>query len=340
MAVALLNTVSMDEFTDLTTRTWNMGPEMVGMNARRLFIEEDLGYHIGNTKRYQEMDVETFASLKREGEDATVSTVSIGYSVDMTMRRFAKEVNITWEMRRLNKVPEVVSQLTALAHFCPQRMEIDLIHVIGFGTATSYTDMDGVPITTTVGDGLALISASHTLTDSTSTYSNVITGNPVFSASALKVAEERAVTQVRSNLGQRRVMRYNTIFSTDDPDTKHAIKQLLASTSDVDQNNPGVVNTLAGGYSYVVLPWLASTAAGARDSTKENYWGIAATGQGAAQSWQAYLGVWEQPRLKVPGPGNNGEDQSNDNWTYGTRGAWGIRAVTGRGILLSTGLGS
>lgn len=340
MAVSLLNTVSMSEFTDLTEHIWSLGPKMVSSNARQLFMVDDLANHTGNTKRYDEIDVETFAELKRESEDAAVTSVSIGYNVTMTMRRFAKEVNITWEMRRLNKYPEVVAQLTALAHFCPQRQELDLSHRLTFATATSFTDLDGVSITTTVGDGLALVSAVHTLTDSTTTYSNVITGNPVFSAAALFVAEERGNTQVFSNLGEPREMDYNVIFHTDDPTTKHGVRQLLASESDVDQNNPGVVNTQMGRYRAVQLRWLDSNANGGRDTTKNKYWGLAAVNQGPAQSWQAYMGVWEAPNLKSPAPGNNGEDPHNDNWTYGTRAAYGIAVVSGRGLLLSTGAGS
>ena len=341
MAFALLNTVSQSEFTDLTERIWGMGPEMLGgMPARSLFIEQNMAAHTGDTRRFQEIDVETYANMKREGEDATVSTVSHGYSLDMTVRRFAKEVNITWEMRRFNKEPEVVAQLTNLAHFCPQRMELDLTHRLSFATATSYTDLDGETVSTVVGDTLALVSASHTLTDSASTYSNLITGNPVFSPSALQVAEERANTQMLSNLGERRVMNFNTIITSDDPATVHAVKQLLASEADVDQSNSGVMNTFRGRYRHVVLPQLASTAVGAYDSTKANYWGLASIGNGAANSWQAYLGIWEAANLKTPGSGNNGEDVHNDNWTYGTRCAYGIATVSGRGLLWSTGAGS
>src|SRR3990167_2443543 len=112
-ATSFLNTVTLSEFTDLTERTWVKGPEMVKSNARQMYIFSDQAANTGDTRRFQEYDTETFASLKREGEDASVAQVSVGYSKDMTARRFAKEINITHEMRRYNKAEAVIAQLTS-----------------------------------------------------------------------------------------------------------------------------------------------------------------------------------------------------------------------------------
>lgn len=336
-----LNTVSISQFTDLVERdfgVWNDRFVDTG-NAMKLFIVENMADFTGDRRRYAEIDTESFANVKPEGDDAVKAQVQYGYEKDCIMRRFAKEIDITWEMRRLNKKPEVMSRLTSLNQFCPQRMEIDMTHRLTFGTSTSYTDMDGLTVDTTVGDGLALVSAVHTLRGSSSTFSNVITGNPTFSKGGLEIAEGQMNTQILSHFGERRVMDFNTIFSSDDPSTVNDIKQFLNSTSDVDQNNPSVMNVYYRKYTHVILPWLATTASGVYDSTKAKYWGVVAAGNGV-RGWQAYLGVWESPNLKKPMPGNNGEDFHNDNWTYGTRGAWGLCVVSPRGFLLSTGLGS
>lgn len=337
--MASLNIVSQSQFTDLTEKTWVKMMNMVDKSAQSLYIVEDLAEHTGNTRRYDEIDVETFANVKPEGDDAVIANVQVGYNKTMTARRMGKEITITWEMRRYNKYPEVVAQLTGLVHFCPQKMELDLTHRITFATATSYTDLDGQTVTTTVGDGLALVSASHTLNGSSTTFSNVITGNPVFSKGGMEIAEGQAQYQIYSNLGERRVLNFNTIFSSDDPTTVNDIKQFLNSMSDVDQNNPNVTNVYYKKYNHVILKYLATTAAGARDSTKDKYWGLAAVGQGT-NGWQSYLGVFEQPNLKTPAPGNNGEDVHNDDWTYGTRCSYGIVTVSPKGLVLSTGAGS
>jgi len=327
-----LNTVALSDFTSLVRLEWQEGPNMVGEAAKQLFISEDLASFTGNTRRYTEIDTETFAAVKEEGVDSSVASVQQGYTIDMTMRRFSMEITITWEMRRLNRYPDVTARLTSLSHFCPQRLELDLTHRLTFATSTSYTDRDGYTVNTVVGDTLALISASHTLRGTSTTYSNVITGTPQFSRGGIEMAEAQANTQILTQFGERRVMNFNTIVTSDDPNTVNNVKQFLQSTADVDQNNSGVVNVYKGKYQHVVLPYLATTASGAYDSTKAKWWFLVAANQGV-RGWQAYLGIWEQPNLKTPAPANNGEDVHNDNWTYGARCAYGIVTVTGRGIL-------
>jgi len=334
-----LNTVALNDFVSLVRINWVARQDLIQGNARQMYIEQDLGFHNGESKRFKEIDPEEFASLKREGADASIATVALGYEKDMTVRRFAKEISITHEMRRYNHAPEVMSKLHSLQSFGPQRMEIDLTHRLTFGTATSYTDMDGETVTTTVGDGLALVSAVHTVTESATTYSNIITGNPAGSQGGLEVAELQANTQILDNFGNLRVMNFNVIFCSNDPTTVNTFKQILKSSGDVDGTHAGIENVYMNKYRLVILPRLATTAAGAYDPTKKGYWGLAAIGQGE-MGWQAYLGIWEGVSLKTPAPGNNGEDFHNDNWSFGTRLSYGIVTVSPRGLLLSTGAGS
>lgn len=340
--VTELSTISLSELTSLTMQRFVEGPMLVDdlAVAESLFIKETVPQNTGSTRVYREIDGETYAGYKGEGADAPKKRVVEGYNVTMTKRRFAAEIDITYEMRKENRHPEVVAKLTDLAKFCPQRRALDLTHIFTFCTATSYTDMDGETVTTSVGDSLALVSASHTLTGSTSTYSNVITGNPTFSKGGFQVARKQANSQILTNFGERRVMNFDCIITGDDPATIDAVEILLRSTTDPTQNNSGVVNTYQGRAKHVVLPRLATTATGARDTDKDKYWGYAATSGGPGDRWQAYLGIWEADNLKTPAPGNNGEDVHNDNWTFGARGGWGIRAVSGRGLLWSTGLGA
>ena len=327
-----LNTVTLPEFTDLVEKKFAMASQMVETGlAQSLFIFDDISANTGDTRRYDEVDSETFASLKREGEAAVKANVNVGYTKTLSVRRFAREIEITWEMRRYNKYPEVRSKLQSLVDFCPQRMELDLTHILTFSTSTSYTDMDGESVTVSVGDGLSLSNATHTLSASSTTYRNRVNGDPVFSQGALESAEELAVTNVYNNFGERRVKRFNTIVSGDDPATVRAIRQVLESTADVDAHE-GVKNVFQSKYRHVVLPYLATTATGAHDSTKKKWWFLIAAGQ-EEMGWQAYFAVAEMPNLKTPSAGNNGEDVHTDNWFYGVRCAYGIVALNGLGLI-------
>jgi len=327
---SLLNKVTLSEFTDLTEKEFSHLQNKVTPVAQQLFVVEDLQANTGDTRRYDEVDTETYAKLKDEGDDAQKASAGVGYNKTMTAARRAVEIEITWEMRRYNKKPQVVSQLTNLSTFCPQRLELDLTHRLTFCTSSTYTDMDGTTVTVTGGDGNPIAYATHSLANSSSTWRNRVTNDPVLSQGALEAAEELANTNVLSNLGDRRVLPFNVLITGDDPNTKRTARQILQSTADVDAAQSGVMNYYSGAYRHVVLPQLATTAVGASDSTKKKWWGIAAIGNGVTQSWQAYLGIFEPNNMKAPE-----EDVHNDNWVYGARMSYGICVVSGKGIIMS-----
>jgi hypothetical protein len=96
-----------------------------------------------------------------------------------------------------------------------------------------------------------------------------------------------------------------------------------------------VKNVFAGDtYKLVVLPYLATTAAGVADSTKINWWGMVATGGAAGNRWQAYIRYWQRPHLRSPEEGNT-KNGDTDTWEFHARDYRGIRAVTGRGLGMS-----
>lgn len=329
----LLNTITFSEMTDLIRKQFVKNQQMYSPAAGQLYIVDPVGKNQGNTKRYDEIDTQTYAKLKREGELVSKASVGVGYNVTMTKKRVGIEIDITQEMRDENRYAQVGTLITNLTHFCPQREELDATHRLTFGTATSYTDMDGETVSLTGGDGLAIFSTVHTLKFSTTTWSNIVPGNPVFSRGALEAAELLTTTDILSNFGERRTMDFNTIVTGNDPTTVNAVKQFLNSTSDVDQNNSGVMNVYKNKYRHLVLPMLATTATGANDSTKRKYWFLASIGL-MAEGLQAYKGVWEAPHMvALPGTGNNMEDAHRDVWSYGTRSGYGFVIVSGRGIV-------
>lgn len=328
-----LNTVSFSDFTDLVQKSYVTNQQMVMQNALQLFIKDPIGEGQGDSKRYDELDTETFAESKPQGTNAKKARAGIGYNKTVYAKRFAKEIDITWEMRRFNKYREAGSLLLQLAHFGPQRRELDLSHRFTFCNATSYINRDGDTVDVSGGDGLAIVSTSHTLKYDSATWSNRLTGDPLFSRGALEAAENLAVSNVLSNFGERRVKNFNTIITSDDSYVSNAVRQFLNSTSDVDQNNSGVMNLYKNKYRHVMLPYLATTATGARDATKRHWWFLAATGQGD-MGWQAYYAEWEAPHMKdMPMDGKSNEDFHNDNWSYAMRMTNGICVVTGRGLI-------
>lgn len=329
-----LNTVTLKELTDLIRKEFVMNQKMVEPTMARLFITDPIGNGNGNTKRYDEIDTETFARTKLQGEASKKASVGIGYHVIMTKKRIAMEIDITQEMRDENRHAEVGNLITSLSHFCPQRIELDGTHLLTFADATSMVDMDGETVELAVGDGLSLVNNAHTLKFNGATYSNRVAGDPTFSKAGMELAETVATTQIVSNFNERRVLNFNAIITSDDPETVNDVKQFLVSVSDGTQDNSGVANVYRGKYEHIVLPYLATTATGAYDATKRRRWFLGAVGQGA-NGWQAYYGVWEAPRLKEAPTSESGanHDYSRDIWTFGARAGYAFRAVSGRGLI-------
>lgn len=330
-----LNTATLPEFSDLTLKQFSHQKDMIQPAAAQLFIQEDLTSWGSDTKRYDEVDTETFAKLKRQGENALRGRSGVGYNKTMTARRYALEINVSWEFRRYSQqyAGRVKDDLYRMNHYIPQRFDLNLSHVFTFATSTAYTDMDGESINVAVGDALSLSNAAHLLAFSATTYRNRIASDPAFSQGALESAESLFVSDILSNFGERRVLTPNIIVTSDDPTTVRAVRQVLNSTADVDAAHAGVENTNKGKYRHVVLPWLASTATGGRDATKKRWWFLVAAYGNPSNSWQAYYGVFENANMKTPASGNNGEDFSNDDWLYGVRGSMGQTVLSAKGLV-------
>lgn len=330
----LLSTISEPEFSDLVRRNWTIVQNTIDRNAKEMFVMDKIGSGNGSSKLYNEYDTDTYSRFKPEGAAMSKASVGVGYNRIMTPTTMARQIDVTLEDRVMNRYMEVQSKLTSLSGFFENRLDLDLSHVITFASSTSFTDMDGQTIDNTTGDGLALASAVHTLAFSSTTYSNVVSGAPQFSQTALQAALLVADYQILNNFGQRRQMNFNVIWCAQDPTTEQAIDQLIFSTADVDAVQAGIINTYRGKFRRVTLPNVATTADGSGDLTKRKFWGVAAVGQGL-EGWQGILGMWMPNQLKTPTPGNNGEDIDTLDWTYATVGIYGIAPVSPRGFIIS-----
>lgn len=328
-----LNTATFPELTDLVNRIFVSVGGMIVPNAKQLFMTDTAGAGEGEMKLIQEYDISTYAKAKPQGVDAKKVMFGVGYYINIRVKRIGIESEITFEMRRYNKKAEVLQAITSLPNFCPQRVELDLTHRFTFATSTSYTDMDGNTVDLTVGDGLALASSVHTLKFSSTTYSNRVSGDPLFSKGALEAAELLTTTDILSNFAERRVLDFNTIVTGNNPTVVNAVKQFLRSVSDNTQANAGVMNVNQDKYKHVILPYLATTALGATDATKKNWWALLATGNGL-RAWQAWFIEWEPMNL-IPSTSGNGMDVHKDIWYYNVRQSYNIGVVSGRGAIFS-----
>ena len=333
-----LNINSLADFVSQADILWAKGFMSVPQVARNsgLFKEVAIPNLTGNTRTFSEIDLEEYASTKGEGDQSSRARVQQGYSKTGTLYRVSKDIGITYEMRNYGKYEDIKSKLTNLGKLAPNRLDLDLTHRLTFGTATTYTNIDGDTVDIAVGDTLALFSTVHTLRGSSTTFRNQLANNPQFSPGSLEAMETMRKQNTYNQFGEKMTISADIIWSADDPTTTRAISEVLRSGSRVDQNNSGVINTQQGKYKHVILPRLDTTAAGANDSTKSKRWGLA-----SSEMSTGYLGMNEEPHLKAPPvTGANNEEFSTDDFNFGVRGGWMIVIVSASWISVSLGDGT
>ncbi len=333
--MATISSYQFSQLTDLVDRTFVDKQKMLPMVMKNSGIVDvnSMPLHTGDSKRFAErIATSQYASVRDEGEDAVEGLVQYGYEKDATVYTVAQTRSITKLMRDAGKEREIIDTITNLTEIVPNTIELDLAHRLTFAWATTYTVLDGSTRTITVGDGLALISAVHTLTGSATTYSNQITSNPAFSKGSLETAERSFVEESYDNLGVKILVTPDTIITTDDPNTINEVRQLLNATADVSTSNSGTSNVYANKYKLVIVPRIATTATGAVDSTKRKYWFLASSAQS-----DFYFYSLVAPYVKAPRDGNNGEEFASENWSYLTAATYLISIVSGRWIRGSKG---
>lgn len=310
------------------------GLDSMKMEARNsgIFRIEHIADHTGNTMEFSEIDLEEYAKAKLEGDQTVRARVQKGYSKIGTLKRIALDIGITYEMRHYNKYNEVVSRLTNLGRTVANRMELDLSHRLTFATVTSYVDMDGATVDTAIGDTFEWAYTLHPVLGSSVTYRNRLANNPVFAKGSLEGMETMAIENSINQFGEKIVIPYDILWTTDDPNTVNTVREYLKSTASPDALNAGVVNVYSGKYRHVVLPRVATTATGAVDSTKAKYWGLASSIYA-----QGVLAINEEPHLKATSPTGSNTDFSTEDFNFGAAAGYFIISPGARGFTLSTG---
>ena len=333
-----LNTITLSDFTKLAKVIWLKAKDSVPKIVRGsgIFKIVPIPSNSGETRNFDDIDLNEYASVKGQSDQASRAGLTQGYDKTMTVYRVAQDIGISYEMRKFNKYPEVVARLTSLGRLADNRQDLDLSHRITFATAVSYTDMDGRTVATTTGDGFALAYSAHRVSaDNSKTYRNILANNPKLSDGSLESMERQVVENTINNIGEKMTMPFDILFTTDEPTAVNMAKKLLKSTSAVDGLNEGVVNVNQSKYRHVILPRVATDKDGAVDTDKRYYWGLASSSYSSA-----YLGIWEEAHLKTPSNLNAGEEFSTDDWNYGVRAGYGIEIVSGRWISFSKGDGA
>lgn len=324
----IINRANFADFNNNLTVQWAKAYTDFPKAASVMYNVSDTAVDTGDISS---LDGFSVAKRKREGADFAFGSLTQNYRKTWTAYEIGLETKITWNMRNYAKYDMIQQAINMLAQSAALRLEWDLTHRFTFANATSYTNVDGDTVTTTVGDGLALLSTVHTVPGSATTYRNRVANNPVISKGGLEAAEKLFATQMIDTNGQLAIVKPTHLFTTNDPNTVNTAMEYLKSYADPTASHAGVTNVYEGKYGLIILPYLSTTGAGAYDSTKAKYWGLVNMAHK-----DAYLKVGLHPTFLSPAD-NGGKEFETQDWKYGCMASYAIEISDPRWIVMSLG---
>jgi hypothetical protein len=319
---------------DLVKKSFVKETHKDGGDVRQVFIKESADWS-SDTKRIMELDRERFAEQKVEGQASALRGIAQGYYKDIKRKTISITRVVSGEMYQALTAHKLAEYASQTAKDVVDKIELDMRNFLGYATAaTSYTDNGGFTVDLTTGDGYAVFHTAHTLKNSSSTYSNILSGAPSLTNVALESAEDYFNYNVMDNFGQRIPMKPNTIITTRKAVMVNRVDRLFGSSSPESlagssNANSGVKNTYRNKYTHLIVEFDVN-ALNATDSNKSYYWMLAALGGAPEERFQAYYVSWMSPMVAPA-------EVNQDKWilSYTARAAYGIGAVSGKGILVS-----
>jgi AraC-like DNA-binding protein len=330
----LISTLSVPAIQDLITKSYQKQTLREADDVRKVFIKETADWTT-DVKRIHEIDKERYAEQKVEGQSSAQRGISQGYFKDIKRKTVSVTRVVSGEAYKALTAHKLAEYASSTADDVIDKIELDMRNFLGYATiGTSYTDNGGFTIDLTVGDGLSVFDTTHTLKNSSTTYSNILSGAPSFSDTALESAEDYFGYNVTDNYGQRIDIKADSIITTSKASMMNRVARLFGSMSPATINgtangNSGVKNVYRDRYQHLVVDFDVDSL-GRPNSNLAYYWFLAALRGQTESRFQAYYISWMSPMVA---PAEVNQDKWILSWTG--RAAYAIGAVSGKGIVVS-----
>lgn len=299
----------------------------------RMIFHKDTATWESLKKRKQEMDRERLAEGKVQGKGSAQRGIAEGYSKEISARTISITRIVSGEAFKTLTAHGLAKMAISTGEDVIDKIELDMKNFLGYGESTSYVDNGGFVIDTTVGDTLPLFHTGHTLKNSPTTYSNILSGAPSLTEDAIPGALDYFNYNVMDNYGKRTKMKPNVIVTTSKAIMKKRVERLFGSISPekIEGNanaNSGVKNTNKNLLRHLIVDFDVN-ALDEVDASKSFYWMVGAVGGNEETSFQGYYISWMSP-MTAP------VEIDQNKWTlsYTARAVCGIGAVSGKGLLL------
>ncbi len=246
---------------------WHNGAEQAlpkTMAVRSLFYEKAAQEYMEEHAGFNESG---FSHKTTDGQDYELVSDTEGDHITLTQVKRTVRRKITEDLIEFNKYPKIYSLLRKTGSKLWRGYALDLAHRFTFAFDTAYNDRDGISVSVTGGDGAALCADTHTLNNG-DTYDNKLVAR--LSESALEDAEDLGAAMIDQN-GEQVNPEFTTLVTANHAATKHMAQRLTNQQKQVgtDLND---MNPYAGQMRHVVVPYLDSTASGAKNTAKSRYW--------------------------------------------------------------------
>lgn len=328
----LVSTMTTPAVNDLIKKSFVKEAHRDASDVRKIFHKETQDW-TSSLKRIKEVDRDRFAEQKVEGQSSAQRGVSEGYHKDISRKTISITRLVSGENYKALTAHGLAGYAMNVASDVIDKIELDMRNFIGYGDSASYTDNGGFTVDTTTGDGNPLFHTAHTLKNSATTYSNILSGAPSLSESSMESAEDYFNYNVLDNNGQRAQMKPNTIITSPKATMVNRVSRLLGSMSpeaiETTANaNAGVKNTYKNKYKHLVVDFDV-TSLDVADASKAFYWFLGALGGAPEKSFQGYYVSWLSPQVAPA-------EIDQDKWrlSFTGRACYGLGAVSGKGLLI------
>lgn len=336
----LISQAALPATQDLIRKSFVKSVYADGGDIRKVFMkkdvnESDMDAWKTDTKRIMEVDKERGAGQKLPGQQSIKRGSATGYFKDIVRKTVSIGKLVTGEEFKALTAYDLADFALTTGEDVVYKIELDMRNFLGLSTgATSYVDREGFTVDLTVGDGLAVFSAVHTLKYSTTTYSNIISGAPSFSENSITSAEDFFNYSATDNFNKRIDIKANTIITSKKATMVNRVSRMLGSSAPIAVEgaanaNSAVKNVNKDKYSHLVVEFDVD-ASDVSNSALSYYWFLASLGKNPEQNFQAWYVSWMSPTV-------SGVEVDQDRWimSYYGRACYGIGALSGKGICVS-----
>lgn len=335
----LVTSLPIDAIRDLVMKSFVLPQQRTGGDEKNLFIPRDPKGGMGTQlERIVEMDRERYrATRKLPGQNSAQAGIAQGYYKDIQRYTYSITRKIAGEDVEALQDHELANWAMDVRSDIEDIILLNMRNFLGYGAsgASSYTDNGGFTVDLTTGDGVSVFNASHTLKNSATSYSNILSGAPSLSESSLDTGMDFFTYNRLDNYGKPLASPGKlTIITTNKAVMVNRVKRILGSMSPsaiegTGNSNSGVVNVNQNRYNHLMIDF-DQDANGNWNSTYSFYWFIAALEGPEDARLQWYYVRWKSPYAAPV-------EVKQDPWVISltARALCGLGALSAKGICVS-----